>query len=120
MKETGLTVVHEGVLQLRTREPNRSEVVEHPPRRSGVYEDAEAEVRDAVQEREDVRARLLHREHDRAAVLLRVVAQDRDDEVRVQRVEAPRRLVQQQDNYTYPTLTKIRVIIPLRFTFFAS
>ena len=55
-----LTIIHQGVLQLRTWETDGPEVVKHHSRRAGVDDVAEAKVRDAIQERENVGSRFLH------------------------------------------------------------
>lgn len=89
-------VVHEGVLQLGAREADAAEVVQHEARGPRVHHVAQAQVGHAVQEGEHVRARLLHGQHDGAAVLARVVGQDGHDQVRVERVQVPGGLVQQQ------------------------
>ena len=91
-----LTIIHEGVLELGAGEADGAEVVEHHPGGAGVDHVPQAEVGHAVQEGEDVGARLLHGYHHDAVVLLGVVGKDRDDEVGVERVEVPGGLVQQQ------------------------
>ena len=75
--------------------PAVPEIVEHHARGPGIDDIPEAEVGHPIQEGEDVAARLLHGEHHDAVVLLGVVGQDGHDEVGVQRVQVPGRLVQQ-------------------------
>ena len=91
-----LTIIHQRVLQLGARKADGPKVVEHHPGGAGVDHIAQAEVGHPVQEGEDVRAGLLHGDHNDAIVLFSVVGQDRDDEVGVERVQVPGGLIQEQ------------------------
>lgn len=59
-----LTIIHQGVLQLRTGEPNGPEVLEHEPRGPCVHQVTEAQVRRTVQEWKHIGAWLHHGEDD--------------------------------------------------------
>lgn len=92
------TIIHERILQLRTREADVGEVIQHAPRGPRVNHRAQAQQRHATDERQHVGSGRFHGEDDDGAASGGVGPQHRDDEVRVQGIGVPGRLVQQQQH----------------------
>lgn len=76
-------IEHERVFQLRARESQMAEIVEHHPSGARVDDVAQAQVSHSVQEREDVRTGLLRAQNDDAVVLFGVIRQNGDHHVGV-------------------------------------
>ena len=94
-----LTVVHEGILHLRTGESDVAEIVEHVTGTSCVDKLTETQISDPVKERKNVRTRLGHRHEYNTVILLGVIRENGDHEIGVQGVQVGSWLVQDYQHW---------------------